>query len=88
MWIIICVLVWITALMRYVGCRSSFETRPTAEQLNQYSIELITHKATLTDGLTAVRNKMPWMDSITYEDARQLNAKNELTENNARLLFQ
>ena len=64
--------------------RSNFETKPTNEQAAQYAQELVTNQNLITGGgLEEARQKMHWMDSITYEDARGLIAKNALTRENA-----
>jgi len=64
--------------------RSNFETKPTNEQAELYAQELVTNQNLITGGgLEEARQKMHWMDSITYEDARGLIAKNAMNHENA-----
>jgi hypothetical protein len=64
--------------------RSNFETKPTNEQAALYAQELVNNQNLITGGgLEEVKQKMHWMDSITYEDARGLIAKNAMTRENA-----
>jgi hypothetical protein len=64
--------------------RSNFETKPTNEQAALYAQELVNNQNLITGGgLEEARQKMHWMDSITYEDARGLIAKNAMTRENA-----
>jgi hypothetical protein len=64
--------------------RSNFETKPTNEQAAQYAQELVTNQNLITGGgLEEARQKMHWMDSITYEDARGLIARNAMNHENA-----
>ena len=99
MWYVVCcVVVWIIALLRSLSSssnllsnqkltrlnkRSNFETKPTAEQAAQYAQELVTNQNLITGGLEEAKQKMHWMDSITYEDARGLIAKNAMNHENA-----
>ena len=93
MWYVICcIVVWIIAVLRSVSSnlpshtlanRSSFETKPTTEQANVYAQELVNNQNLITGGLEQAKQKMHWIDSITYEDARELIANNAMTHKNA-----
>lgn len=64
--------------------RSNFETKPSNEQVALYAQELVNNQNLITGGgLEQAKQKMRWIDSITYEDARGLIAKNALTRENA-----
>ena len=79
--LIICILVWLVALMR--SGRSGFESRPSNTQATQYASELVANQAAIMEGMTSARQKMHWIDSITYEDARRLIADNNLNQTTA-----
>lgn len=88
MWYVICcIVVWIIAVLRSVSRtvthRSSFETKPTTEQANVYAQELVNNQNLISGGLEQAKQKMNWIDSITYEDARELIANNAMTHKNA-----
>lgn len=63
-----------------------FSNKPTEREKQLRSKDLYDHKATFQKGYGSVKRKLPWLDPVTYEDARYLLVNNNFnTENIVRI---
>jgi hypothetical protein len=69
------------------SCSEGFNGKPSEEEINKYTKQLITNKPLIETGLSESKSKMPWLDAITYEDARGLIRRDSFTEPNVKNLF-
>lgn len=58
-----------------------FESKPTEEQIGKFTNEMIEHRDAFRS-LKDAKNKMPWIDAITFEDARMLKLGNKFNKEN------
>ena len=86
LWIVIILaLIW---LIRKWYKLDGFSTKPTAEQVTQYTSEMLTNKHVFSGGsIDDAKNVMPWIDPVSYEDARSLHRKNKLNAETIRGIF-
>lgn len=59
----------------------SFMNRPTDAQLSDYTAQL---SKGIPDTFTDARKSMPWIDAVTYDDARSRFAHKQPTADTAR----
>lgn len=57
-------------------CQTRDGFKPNREEQERRADELIKHSTSIKDGLINARQVMPWIDPITYEDARKLLRQN------------
>lgn len=53
-------------------CQKRDGFKPNKQEQEKRANELILHSSSIKDGLTNAKQAMPWIDPITYEDARKL----------------
>lgn len=82
------ILVLVIILCRYRAItREGFTSKPTPNEALKYGGEILTNKNLLRVGFQESKNAMPWMDAIVYEEARQLELKNNLNNRTVNMLF-
>lgn len=71
----------------YSGAREGFVAKPTPKEAIKYGGEILQNKNLLRVGFQESKNAMPWMDAVVYEEARQLELKNNLNNKTVNMLF-
>lgn len=64
-----------------------FASKPTNHEKLLRSKDLYKHKATFQGGYGSIKRKLPWIDPITYEDARYLLVNNKFDTKNIVRIF-
>jgi hypothetical protein len=72
---------------RYYTNRQGFMSKPTPEQVKKYGGSLLANAKLLRVGFEESKNSMPWIDAVVYEEARQLELKNNLNHSTIDMLF-
>ncbi len=68
--------------------KEGLTSKPTEAEKVQFTNEIIENKDYFTEnGLKKLRNKLPWMDPILYEDVRKLHYGGALNQENVRNLL-
>ena len=60
---------------------------PSKEEIKKYTAEIIQNKPLFNRNLYDAQDAMPWLDPVTYEDARHLVRGGRLTHDNVEGLF-
>jgi hypothetical protein len=61
--------------------RDNFINKPTEKERIEYAKQIMNNKYTFEENFYAAKNKMEWIDAITYEDVRKLIRENNFDEN-------
>lgn len=60
--------------------RDNFTDKPTEKERIEYAKQIMNNKHTFQENFYTAKNKMEWMDAITYEDVRKLIRENNFNE--------
>ena len=64
-----------------------FTGRLNEKQLNEYTELMLQNKSAVLDSMNACRKEMPWIDAVTYEDARALIREGKFNRENIRSIL-
>lgn len=74
-------------LVSGASVRLGFTSRPTSDDAKKYASDLYANAHLIRDGYKATRNKLPWIDPITFEDARKLQMSGNISPKMFESLF-
>lgn len=74
-------------LMYCYSKREGLSSRPNDKEKEKYAEELYANQKVFRGGFTEVRRRMPWLDPVTYEDARSLLRNGSFTKQNLMAIF-
>lgn len=59
-----------------IKCQNRDGFKPDRQEQGKRANELMMHSSSIKDGLVNAKQAMPWIDPVTYEDARKLLRQN------------
>lgn len=87
----ICVVILIYFILGPMKCSdcNGFTSKPNTDEIYAYSDEIIKNRDFFkgNHSIYEVRNTLPWIDPIMYEDVIQLSRKNNLNKKNVMKIF-
>lgn len=78
---VICILLLVLLWHRCGRTTDGFESKPSAVVAEQMATQMMSSKNKFRD-LEKLRQSLPWMDAITYEDGRRLIREGNFTKQN------
>lgn len=85
-WLIVIVILLV--ILNNKCCISGFSSRPTDGDIEKFSTDLLKNQHIVNSGkMTEAREKMPWIDPVIFEEARNLNNNNKFDKQTIKSLF-
>jgi hypothetical protein len=78
--LICCILVLLFLLMNCKNKKDGFDSKPSELQKQKFTDEIIKNRSDFVSDMYSAREKMPWLDAITYEDVRNLIRENNFNK--------
>lgn len=83
---VLCILLIVLFYMKCSKNTDGFESKPDAIHAEQMATSMLVNKDKFRT-LRSAREYMPWIDAITYEDARRLIREGNFTKQNILLIL-